>query len=46
VEAAILNFSLQVCSDSIRIIPIAMIDLENVTLNVGISFLSHLKAEI
>ena len=35
-----------VWSDSVGISPIRLLDLENVDLAVGISFLSHLEAEI
>jgi len=45
-EAAILNFPLPVWSDSIWTYPLQMLDLENVGLTVGISFLSHLEANI
>ena len=44
--AAILDFSLPVTSDSIANSLIEMADPENEGLAVGISFLSHLQAEI
>jgi len=45
-EAAILDFPLPVWSDSIWTCPILMLDLKSVGLAVGISFLSHLEADL
>ena len=45
-EATILVLPHPVWSDSVCTSPIRLLDLENVGLTVGISFLSHLEAEI
>ena len=45
-EAAILDLPHPVWSDSVCTSRIRLMDLENVGLAVGISFLSHLEAEI
>ena len=44
--AAILELPHPIWSDRLRNVPIELLDLENVDLAVGISFLSHLEAEI
>ena len=45
-EATILDLPHMVWSDSICTNPIRLLDLENVSLAVGVSFLSHLEAEL